>query len=84
MRKFTALFNLGTTFAVLGTLYSGLETASHKTDPTLHSLTAFVTFIIVSGCLANVMLYVNTLHREIDELKLKLDKQEKLQLETKN
>ncbi|MFN8671143.1 MAG: hypothetical protein U0457_03555 [Candidatus Sericytochromatia bacterium] len=76
MRKFTALFNLGTTFVLLGALYTGMDTYNHKTDPTLHSLTAFLTFVVVAACIANAMLYINTLHREIDELKTKLDKKD--------
>lgn len=77
MRKLTALFNLGTTFVLLIAIYTGMETASHKTDSTFHSLMAFFTFVIVGACLANAMLYINTLHKEIDELNSKLENNNK-------
>ncbi len=88
MRKFTSLLNLFTTFALLGALYTGLDTITHKSaDPIFHGFVAFVTFFIASLAMANSMLYINTLHKEIDELKKENDledKENKINLEPKN
>jgi hypothetical protein len=87
MRKFTSLLNLFTTFALLGALYTGLDTITHKTtDPAFHGFVAFITFFIASFAMANSMLYINTLHKEIEELKKVngLDNSKELKLEPKN
>lgn len=73
MRKITALLNLFSTFAVLWALYTGLDTITHKAnDPIFHGFVAFIAIFISAISSANSMLYINTLHKEIDELNLKL------------
>lgn len=83
MRKITALLNLFSTFAVLWALYTGLDTITHKAnDPIFHGFIAFVAIFVSAISSANSMLYINTLHREIDELKLNqnnnIDKKEEV------
>jgi len=70
MRRLTSWLNLLATFILLGALYTGLDTITHKAaSPVFHGFIAFMAFFVISIALANSMLYTNTLHKEIDELK---------------
>jgi hypothetical protein len=77
MRSLTSWLNLLATFALLGALYTGLDTITHKAaNPIFHGTIAFIAIFVTSIALANSMLYSNTLHKEIDELKKAAGKKE--------
>ncbi|GIW21249.1 MAG: hypothetical protein KatS3mg068_0256 [Candidatus Sericytochromatia bacterium] len=78
MRIITPWLNLIATFTLLYALYSGLDNITHKTNNSLlHGLIAFVAIFTSCIALANSMMYNNTLHKEIEELKNKISNLEK-------
>lgn len=78
MRTITSWLNLFATIALLYALYSGLDTITHKANnPILHGFISFTAIFISCIALANSMMYTNTLHKEIDELKNKISDFEK-------
>lgn len=74
MRRLTLWLNMLATIALLGALYTGLDTITHKAaSPIFHGFVAFITIFLTAGTLANSMLYINTLQKDIDELKKEID-----------
>jgi len=73
MRTITSWLNLFATIALLYALYTGLDNLTHKANnPIFHGFIAFISIFISCIALANSMMYTNTLHKEIDELKNKI------------
>jgi putative effector of murein hydrolase len=78
MRIITSWLNLIASVSLMYALYTGLDTITHKVNnPIFHGFVGFFTIFLSCIALANSMMYTNTLHKEIDELKNKISDFEK-------
>lgn len=69
MKRFTAWLNMLATFAILMIFYTGLNTLTNgeiKWDVGLYLIFMFSAVTLSSTI--NSMLYINTLHKDIDDL----------------
>lgn len=69
MKRFTAWLNLLATFAILMIFYTGLNTLTNGSPS--YDINIYLTFMFSGVLLAatvNSMLYINTLHKDIDDL----------------
>jgi hypothetical protein len=84
MRRFTAWLNMLATFAILLIYYTGLNTLTNQSIS--YDINIYLTFMlsaVVLSSTVNSMLYINTLHKDVDELKKNDDKIiEKIVIET--
>lgn len=70
MKRFTAWLNLLATFAILAIFYTGLNTLTNQSIA--YDINIYLTFIfsgVVLAATVNSMLYINTLHKDVEELK---------------
>ncbi|MFN8577542.1 MAG: hypothetical protein U0354_11850 [Candidatus Sericytochromatia bacterium] len=69
MRRFTAWLNMIATFAILLIYYTGLNTLTNQSIS--YDINIYLTFMFTGVVLAstiNSMLYINTLHKDIEEV----------------
>lgn len=69
MRRFTAWLNMIATFAVLSVFYTGLNALTNGSiDPFINIYYSFIAMAVALVSIVNSMLYINTVHKDIDEL----------------
>jgi hypothetical protein len=69
MRSFSAWLNMSATFCVLGSFYTGLNVLTNGSiDPITNIYYTFILLAVILAASINSMLYINTLHKDIEEL----------------
>lgn len=86
MRRFTAWLNMLATFAILMIFYTGLNALTNQSiDPYTNIYLTFIFCAVIIASVINSMLYINTLHKDLEEVKINSDKvSEKIPVENEN